>query len=425
MKGKSWLASLFSIVLLVSSFFAPGAAGAAGAKVDYVALGDSLAAGQTPYRQIDKGYADLIADKLRKNGELGAYTKGFARSGATTADVLATLENADVRKALQQAEVITLSAGANDLFDVMTIDPATSKVTFDQQKIAQAWTALGQNITLSLQELKQLNPQAKIYVMGYYFPFPHFAEGSTKEQAKYLTRYLNGQLETLAKQNGAVFVSVDAFNANGSAYLPNAADVHPNVAGYQVMADAFFTVYDRQATERFIDLPASSEARKAILTLAEAGIVNGKPNGAFEPDRQITRAEAAIILANLRSDLPETAKNPGFKDVAPGMKSYTAIARLTEAGIISKAVRYKPDQPLTRAQMAKLLTLAYELKANGTVSFKDVPADFWAKAEINAVATNGIMIGSEHNTFRPNDSITRKEFAITIYRMLQAQEPAA
>ncbi|OCA88908.1 S-layer homology domain-containing protein [Pseudobacillus wudalianchiensis] len=419
MKGKKIISLLLSTVLFVTAFFSPAAAGAAPVKLDYVALGDSLAAGQDPYgNKTSAGYADFIAAKWKQEGKLGSYTKEYAKSGATTADVLAGLQLPDVQQAVKQAEVITLSAGANDLFKVVKVNPSTGKIEVNQEEALRAWAALQENLIKINKQLKQLNPQAKVYIMGYFFAFPHFAEGTEKEQAKTLTLFLNQKIEQAAKQNGNLFVSVQEFDKNGASYLPNPADVHPNEAGYQVMADAFFKVY--KPGVYFSDLPASPQAQQAILVLAEAGILNGKPNGTFEPGRNITRAEAAIIFANLLPWLPESPKKPVFKDISPSMKSYKAIAQLTEAGIFSKAPRFNPNQPLTRAQMARLLTVIYKLEAQGSVNFKDVPANFWAKEEISAVTSNSLMIGFQNNTFQPNKPITRAEFAITIYRVKEA-----
>ncbi|WP_134685309.1 SGNH/GDSL hydrolase family protein [Brevibacillus migulae] len=64
---------------------------------DYLALGDSLAAGVTPYNQIDDGYTDFLAEKIEELGFLGYYTNRFAVPGYTTEDVLDDIQD-DVEK---------------------------------------------------------------------------------------------------------------------------------------------------------------------------------------------------------------------------------------------------------------------------------------------------------------------------------------
>lgn len=90
----------------------------------YVAIGDSLAAGQTPYKEIDVGYSDLIAMKLSSIGQLSFYTKELAFPGFTTADVLERIRTEEAQNLLANATLITVSAGgANDLLRLVQVNP--------------------------------------------------------------------------------------------------------------------------------------------------------------------------------------------------------------------------------------------------------------------------------------------------------------
>ena len=71
-------------------------------KIYYVALGDSLAAGQNSYGKIAYGYADYIADDLRTKNKLELYTKDFAVSGHRTTDLINDINNNKKACRLQQ-----------------------------------------------------------------------------------------------------------------------------------------------------------------------------------------------------------------------------------------------------------------------------------------------------------------------------------
>lgn len=73
---------------------------------------------------------------------------------------------------------------------------------------------------------------------------------------------------------------------------------------------------------------------------------------------------------------------------------------------------------MTRAQMAKVLVLAFDLTADEKEAFNDVPPTHWAYDYIAILMTNGITIGDQGN-FRPNDPVTRAEFATFLYRALK------
>ena len=52
---------------------------------------------------------------------------------------------------------------------------------------------------------------------------------------------LNTILQQQAEQAGAAYINVyDAFGLNATNYLPNSANVHPNIEGYRQMANSFY-----------------------------------------------------------------------------------------------------------------------------------------------------------------------------------------
>lgn len=211
--------------------------------VDYVALGDSLAAGQNPYTEIGTGYTDMIAEELENEQQLSGYTKELAVPGYTTDEVLNSLKSPDAKEIVEAADLITISAGANDLLRLVQLDPATGQVSFNESRVEEQMEQVGDNISNLLSELNEQAPDAEVYVMGYYFPFPQLENTQKEALAEQLNR-LNETLERAAGQQDAVFVPVDdAFGEAATDKLPNAADIHPNEEGYKAMAAAFFDTY--------------------------------------------------------------------------------------------------------------------------------------------------------------------------------------
>lgn len=206
----------------------------------YVALGDSLAAGQTPNRAIDLGYADMIAMELRRHMPLAFYSKDLTYPGLTSGQVLERVRSEEARPVLEQASIITVSAGANDLLGLVGYDPRTGTLAYDQIPADFALNGVRKNMAAILDELAERAPRATVYIMGYYFPYPHAREEMKPGLRKELGR-LNAILKKEAEAAGAVFVPVEeAFAAEGSQLLPNPADVHPTLEGYRRMANAFF-----------------------------------------------------------------------------------------------------------------------------------------------------------------------------------------
>ncbi|ETP68984.1 lysophospholipase L1-like esterase [Planomicrobium sp. HSC-17F08] len=223
----------------------------------YIAVGDSLAAGQTPNSQIDTGYSDLIAQELASHQPVAFYSKNLAFPGFTTEDVLERIQSPEAKEVLSAANIITLSAGANDLLRLVQSNPAQGTLVFQQIQADFALNKARINTEMILAELKKTAPQADIYVMGYYFAYPHVRD-SQKEGTALQLDQLNAILEQSAEKADVKFVSVgEAFGDNAVDKIPNPGDVHPNVKGYQAMANAFLDAYQPGWEVEDQELPAA------------------------------------------------------------------------------------------------------------------------------------------------------------------------
>lgn len=235
--------------LLCLSLFGTPAVHAAG--LNYTAIGDSLAAGQTPNREIGAGYADMIAMSIQPE----AYSKELAVPGYTVGQVVKQVESDAGQRAIQSADLITISAGANDLLPLIQNDPSRGMLTFNAITAAFALNGVREDYAVLLHKIEELNPDASVYAMGYYFPYPHVFDQHKPAVLDQLTM-LNNIIKQEAESAGAVFVPVaDRFGIDAVGYLPNPGDVHPGPTGYLEMANAFLDIY----------APGSPEIPKSLL----------------------------------------------------------------------------------------------------------------------------------------------------------------
>lgn len=79
---------------------------------------------------------------------------------------------------------------------------------------------------------------------------------------------------------------------------------------------------------------------------------------------------------------------------------------------------FKPEQAISRAEFATMLVKAFKLENKGGRIFADT-AVHWAKDSIAAAAANGIVTGYDSNTFGPDDIITREQMAVMIFKAAQ------
>ena len=416
---RRWSSLAFMFVLLVA-FLVPTASANTEA-VRYLALGDSLAAGMTPTNQIDKGYADYAADYLQGKNMLNSFSKDFSYPGDTTDDLLSKLTtNVQLQEAVKQSNTITISAGANDLLKDAKFDSEKQILIIDETKVPATLQKLAINYTMILKSIKELNPNAKVFVMGYYFPYPYVADVQ-KPKLIELTHTLNKTIQLASVSQGATFVSIyEKFGDDPKKYLPNPINIHPNAEGYMLMSEAFLASL-ANPTVVVNDIPAGHWAEKELKLLLNSKIYNLDGKGNVYPQKPITRAEVANILFGLISLTKSIPANPGYEDVPETHPSYIAIAKLTEVGVFSKSKRFNPDSPLTRVQLAKVASIAFQLKGDGSIPvYKDITKSYWGTPYINAVTTNKIMFGYKNGKFGLHEPTTKAQFAVVLVR-LQAQ----
>lgn len=166
--------------------------------------------------------------------------------------------------------------------------------------------------------------------------------------------------------------------------------------------------------DQFSDVDTGDWFYNNVMRAVELGILSGYTDGTFKPMNNITRRDFAIMLAqSLGHDNDEEATSP-FKDVADTDYGVSSIAYLYENEITvgDSNGNFNPDANITRQEAAIMLVKAFE--ATGTSS--DLYADdaqiaSWAKSFVYTAKAAGLMKGDDHNEFNPTDRLTRAEAA--------------
>ncbi|WP_069201934.1 SGNH/GDSL hydrolase family protein [Bhargavaea cecembensis] len=299
---------LAAAMLALFLFLPPATNAQAAGPVVYVALGDSLAAGQTPHRAIDAGYADLIALKLKRYAGLAFYSKDLSFPGFTTTQVLDRVRSEEAQDLLGRANLITISAGANDLLGLIRHDAANGTLAFDQIPADYALNSVRKNMASILAELKMRAPRANVYVMGYYFPYPHVRKEMKAGTRRQLDR-LNAILKRESEAAGAIFVPVaDRFEGQAAQLIPNPADVHPSMEGYRRMANAFFDAspYRMNVLGWEVPQPAPISFEELSRQTEDRSAGTGRQASAERPSDDPRYSKAAGVHAIL----PETSGDP-------------------------------------------------------------------------------------------------------------------
>ena len=167
----------------------------------------------------------------------------------------------------------------------------------------------------------------------------------------------------------------------------------------------------------FSDISQGHWGWAMIQEMAKQGIITGYQDGTFKPNAPIQRQHAALILTRAL-ELEPKQDTREFNDIPKSHLYFEVIDQVQQAGLFEGIDgNFQPTTNLTRAQMAKVLVLAFNLTSSNKDTFEDVPKTHWAHNFIAILAGNGITIGDNGN-FRPNDPVTRAEFVAFLYRAL-------
>lgn len=152
------------------------------------------------------------------------------------------------------------------------------------------------------------------------------------------------------------------------------------------------------------------------------GYIIGYPDETVRPEAHITRAEVATIFFRLLTDEKRAecwSQTNSFIDVAPNAWYNNAISTLVKAGALAgyEDNTFRPDQPITRAELVKIAMSFYGSLGDSADAFNDV-GEHWAAAFINAAAEMGFVDGYGDNTFQPDRYVTRAEAMKIINRTL-------
>ncbi len=190
---------------------------------------------------------------------------------------------------------------------------------------------------------------------------------------------------------------------------------------------------DQNDQSPFADVPLGHWAFEAIARLRAEGVIKGTGSAgggpgapAYEPDRPITRAEFAALLARALElePTPTGAPMPSFIDVTESDWFYDAVTRAVAAGYMFGRAEgfFEPLEGLTRQEAA---AVAARVKAqlpappdNPVPEFTDSSQiAAWALAAVLEAAQKGLLNGYPDGTFRPVSPLRRAEAAVLIDRL--------
>ena len=199
----------------------------------YLALGDSITAGYGVGSLFS--FPTVYGNFLRRhNSDLSVHNLGV--NGFTTQGLLELLlSNRSLRHLSYLASLITITIGSNDILHL--IKNSNQSITPSQLPIILG--NMGKTLAQIGEVVRRLNPVAIVKVATLYNPLPAGTYAQYTLQLQEVIDTANAMVITWAKRYGFVVVDLDREIRGKEQSLIGPDYVHPNVAGYRLIAKAF------------------------------------------------------------------------------------------------------------------------------------------------------------------------------------------
>jgi len=202
-------------------------------KINYIVLGDSLAEGMNPYKEIGYSYADFLKEELEDNNKLSYYTKKYTKSGYTTEDLTKEINiNPNLKKDLRESNLVTVSIGANDIIKSINLKNININNILDLKTKVES-------VLPNLEDcIKNIRKYAKeeVIIIGYYNPIP-FLFNMSGNDIDELFAYVDDEYKKIADKYECSYISIYELFKENTHFLPNPTDIHPNLDGYEAISD--------------------------------------------------------------------------------------------------------------------------------------------------------------------------------------------
>jgi len=182
-----------------------------------------------------------------------------------------------------------------------------------------------------------------------------------------------------------------------------------------------FTV-EKFSTFTIIQVNKEEETKSPVEVKEHEAYIKGFPDGTFGPEKNVTRAQVATMIARILGYTDGPVNTAPFKDIPSDHYAAGAIAFVKERGIMNGDVHgnFRASENITRAQMATVVANFKQLpiEENVAITFNDTKGH-WAQWIIEANRVAGIINGRQDGSFAPEEYLTRAQAVIMMNRMFE------
>jgi lysophospholipase L1-like esterase len=194
-----------------------------------VAIGDSLTQGVGDETE-NGGYVGILNNTFQDNN-INVTIENYGKRGNRADQLVKRLEKKEIVASIQKADIVFITIGANDIMKIVRNNFMNLNIElFNQEKPEYL-----ERLRVILNKIKELNPDTKIYLIGFYNPFDRYFADVEELQTIVEDWNESSKLVTEEFENVKYIPTSDLFSDSDIELLADDY-FHPNTSGYKLMA---------------------------------------------------------------------------------------------------------------------------------------------------------------------------------------------
>lgn len=212
-------------------------------KINYLALGDEITLGYTPFDTYNKSYSDYFSSYLKNKNKLGFYITDFSKYDYTIEKLLDDMEEVkeikinkkiiNINQAISSADIITLSFGQRELYILLNKNYNEKLKNIDE--IYKYVDSYFDNYVSLLNKIRKINSN-KIFIIGLYNPLTNTNQ-NTINKLNEIFDYINKKFSTLEENKNIYYINISNEMDNKNYYVPNYKNPYPSLEGYNYISN--------------------------------------------------------------------------------------------------------------------------------------------------------------------------------------------
>lgn len=213
----------------------------------YLALGDYLSVSGVLKGEEINSFSSMLGDYLISGNLVKVSNDSYASSSVDSASLLEMIckdaysgQDSGLVSLIRESKYITISVGMNDILQYLRFNSSSQVMEYNEEYIERKLEIFKQNYYEIIEEIKEINDDVNIYLVGYYCPFT-WVEEDNKEEVNKVFKLLNNSIEEVSELMSVYYVDIS--EVSKEEHMFNKYQIYLNQIGQEYVFSIFKNNY--------------------------------------------------------------------------------------------------------------------------------------------------------------------------------------